>query len=363
MITVETAALAAAMKHAANVVESRNTIPILFNVRLIADGDTLELTSTNLDIEFRQRLPLVDGGALSITVDARRLSAIAGAFDKGSQTRLEMDEKRLVVKSGRSRFLLPTLPVDDFPVMPYDASTPALEIDGTVLAKAIARVEHAISTEETRYYLNGVFFNAENDKLRFAATDGKRAMVLDLDAAWPKAAPEVIVPAKLARTLRGLVDEAGPVTLQWDIRKFRCEIGNITVTGKTIDGTFPDYRRILPKPGDAPMDVDPEALRAALRRVDLIASGIKDRCMIFETGEDVLNITARANEGDEVGEQVPATCQPGTRIGFNTAFLAATLEAIGGDTVEIHTTGPKDPVLFRRKVGGDGCGLLMPVGI
>lgn len=361
-LVIEAGVLARAMKSAAGVVEARNTIPILSNVRMQASAGELELVTSNLDIEYRQRLPLASGGDLATTVDASKLAAIAGAVERGAQISMEIKDRRLAVKSGRSRWLLQSLPVDDFPVLPFDGASVSVAMPGAPLAAAIARTAWSASTEETRYYLCGVFLDAEDGKLRLTTTNGHTLVCLTTETDWPEAAAQVIVPSKYVRTLERLSAEMEGVTLHWSKDKIRADIGTITLTGKLINGTFPDYRRVIPSTGNQRAIIEGEGLRNAVRRMALIGSE-KTRAVKLDVRDNVMALEMTSAEHGIASEELPADCTTTHAAGFNSAYLVQMLEAIGGDTIEIHHSDPRAPALVRRTVPDGVVGVVMPMGI
>lgn len=366
-ITIEAAQLARAMKNAAAIVQPRNTIPILANVRLIAQGNSLELTTSDLDIEYRQTVPLAGAGDLATTVDARRLAALAGAVEPGAQIALALEDAsrtggRLVVKSGRSRWVLPVIGVDDFPVMIAAEGGTGLDIPAADLGPAIDRVVWSVSDEENRYYLLGIFFNCSADKLHLAATNGHTLMTLTTAHAWPQEAPAIIVPTRLCHTLSRLAAEhKGEIALRWTDKQLRADFGDIVVTGKTIDGQFPDYDRVIPAEGKA-TTLAPADLRGAIRRVQLVSSE-KTRTVKVERGKDGLLLGMASAEGSSAAEQVAADCQDDGETGFNVRYLDQMAEHIGGDTIEIHQQDADAPALFRRVVPDGALGVVMPMRI
>jgi len=361
-IIIEAGVLARAMKSAAAVVEARNTIPILSNVRLEAAGGELGLITSSLDIEYRQSVPLVSGDALATTVDARKLSAIAGAVEAGAQIAMEVKDKRLAVKSGRSRWVLPMLPAEDFPVLPFPDAGVTVTMKGSQLSTAIDRTAWSASTEETRYYLCGVFLDGEEGKLRFVTTNGHTLVCLTTEADWPAEARQVIVPSKYVRTLERLCADIGSVVLRWGEEKIRAEIGAITLTGKLINGTFPDYRRVIPSAGNQRAIVDGEQLRKALRRMDLIGSE-KTRAIKLDVRENAMALQMTDAEHGVASEEVPADCTRTHEAGFNSSYLAQMLEAIGGDTIELHQSDPGAAALVRRTVPDGAVGIVMPMRV
>lgn len=362
-VTLESGVLSRAMKTAASIVSARNTIPILSNVRLEVKGDALEVVTSNLDIEFRQRIPIVSGEPLATTVEAKRLSAIAGAVESGAQIALSLGDKRLTVKSGRSRWVLPVLPVDDFPVLPCDASAQPIQMNGPDLAQALNRVLWSVSSEETRYYLCGAFFNMEEGKLRLACTNGHTLAAFTTRQDWPSGWPDVIAPTIALRTIERLCAEAEQISLVWDDAKIRVTAGDVILTAKLIDGVFPDYRRVIPASVENPIIIDPEPTRKALRRVDMVGSK-ETRCVAMTCSADMIDFSmTNGGEGSQACEQVPATCAAGHRTGFNVSYLASALEAIGGDTVEIHQSEPSTMALIRRTINDGSLAVVMPMRV
>jgi DNA polymerase-3 subunit beta len=362
-ITIEAALLAKAMKNAAAIVASSNTIPILSNVKLVAEGETLTLTTSDLDIEFRQAVPLARAGQLAITVDARRLAALAGAAASGAQLSLEETEGRVTARSGRARWVLPALPATDFPSLPPERLCAALEIEGKALATALGRVSWSASSELTRAYLGGVFLNAEAGKVRLVTTNGHTLALVQLAADFPEGGAEVILPTKFVHTLEKLAGEhGGAVALAWDDRKVRAEVGPVVLTGKVIEGNFPDYRRVIPALVDGPVICEPAGLRAALRRVALVSDGKSNAVKLArDTGKLVVSVASQ--EGGTASEELPADCTGGFETGFNGNYLANMLDAIGGDSVALHHGDAGAPSRWQRVVDDGALCVVMPVRV
>ena len=281
--TIERAKLLRCLSHVQSVVERRNTIPILSNVLIEASADGLvKVMATDLDLQVVESLDAVSVDAPgAITVSAHLLFDIARKLPDGSQVSLETADNRMTVKAGRSRFQLPTLPRDDFPVIVEGDLPTSFEIPAKTLAELIDRTRFAISTEETRYYLNGIFLHvSEEDKptLKAAATDGHRLARFTLPR--PEGAegmPDVIVPRKAVGELRKLLDEAldGNVEVDLSASKIRFTLGGeggVILTSKLIDGTFPDYSRVIPTGNDKLLKLDPKSFYEGVDRVATIAT-------------------------------------------------------------------------------------------
>jgi len=348
MITIPSTTLAAALKAAASIVEARNTIPILTMVRLAASGDALEITTTNLDIEYRQTLPCTVTAPFQCAVDAKRLAAMASAAT-GDMTLTPGEKGVIAIKAGRSRWSAPTLPVDDFPVMPVDKLSPPLKMSGEDLAEIIRRTVWATSSDPARSYLGGIFLNDDGGKARYVATNGYALASILTASKWPKGAPNVIVPSDLANTLLGAAGE-GHVTLEWDAGKLRFTAGNLTVTGKMIEGQFPDYNRIYPSPSE-PMAVEAEELLGAVRRVR-IASDAQTRRLRLKREDGVLAVRIEGTSGFEGSEDVVAECSAGFESGVNADYLEGMLKAAESETVSIEQDEPMGTFLVRP-ISGD----------
>lgn len=365
-ITIEAAVLSRAMSAAAKVVEARNTIPILSNVRLVADPviGQLEVLTTDMDIEYRQRVPMASGsGMLRTTVNAGKLRDLVNAVPKGAQLRMTQDGNRLTIQAGRGRWVMHSLPVDDFPSIDF-APTHQLSIEpASRISRMLDRVMWARETETTRYYLHGPLWHCDNGKLRLVTTNGHAMPVVSTDIDWPNDAPEAILAPKFCLTLKDLIsDGAGVLLLSWDAAKMRAEFGDVVLTGKVIDGTFPDYRRVISPPVANPVIVDPESLAEAVRRVKLLGSE-KTRSVKVMFGAGVVTLSHTSVDHGTATEDVPADCAAGHETGFNASYLMDMLTAIGGDSVEIHQQDPGAPTLFRRVVDDGALGIVMPMRV
>lgn len=357
-VTIEAGVLAKAMKHAASIVEARNTIPIFANVRLVAEGDSIEIVTTDLDVEFRQTLPLTQPGALATTVDAKRLAAVVQSVDEKALLTLELEGARLTVKAGRSRWQLPCLPVADFPVFSEHDYPAEVEIAGAALADAIARTIWACGTDLHRVWSHGPLLHAEAGKVALVATDGLALMRVVTAVDYPDGAPQVIVGPKHAKAVQSLAGEhGGPVTIRWSERRVRAEIGATVLTGKTLDAEYAEYRRAMFAFQDAPLLADPALLRGALRRVQLVASE-RTRSVKLERAADKLTLSVNALDSGTAREEVPANASEGPDQGFRVELLDPLLAAVGGETIEIHPSENPPAAMFRRAVDDGALGIL-----
>src|SRR5512139_3361837 len=342
--TIERATLLRCLSHVQSVVERRNTIPILSNVLIEASAEgTIKVMATDLDIQVVETMPAVSvEGAGAITVSAHLLFDIARKLPDGSQVSLETADNRMTVKAGRSRFSLPTLPRDDFPVIVEGDLPTSFEIPARTLAELIDRTRFAISTEETRYYLNGIFFHVTDDELKAAATDGHRLARFTLkrpDGA--EGMPDVIVPRKCVGELRKLLEEAldANVLIDLSASKIRFTLGGengVVLTSKLIDGTFPDYSRVIPTGNDKLLKLDPKSFYEGVDRVATIATE-KTRAVKMALENDKVTLSVTSPDNGTAAEELPADYKAaGFEIGFNANYLKDILSQIDGDNVELH---------------------------
>jgi DNA polymerase-3 subunit beta len=369
--TIERATLLRCLSHVQSVVERRNTIPILSNVLIEAAGDgTVKIMATDLDLQVIETMSAVSvEGAGAITVSAHLLFDIARKLQDGSQVSLETADNRMTVKAGRSRFSLPTLPRDDFPVIVEGDLPTSFELPAATLAQLIDRTRFAISTEETRYYLNGIFIHVSDEELKAAATDGHRLARFTLPK--PDGAdgmPDVIVPRKCVAELRKLLEEALDTNVEIDLSasKIRFTLGGengVVLTSKLIDGTFPDYTRVIPTGNDKLLRLDPRSFYEGVDRVATIATE-KTRAVKMALEPDRVTLSVTSPDNGTAAEEVPADYKSeGFEIGFNANYLKDILGQIEGDTVELHLADAGAPTLIRQNEKSPALYVLMPMRV
>lgn len=369
--TIERATLLKCLSHVQSVVERRNTIPILSNVLIEAAGDgTVRVMATDLDLQVVESLGAVSVESPgAITVSAHLLFDIARKLPDGSQVSLETADNRMTVKAGRSRFSLPTLPRDDFPVIVEGDLPTSFELPATTLAQLIDRTRFAISTEETRYYLNGIFLHVTDEDLRAAATDGHRLARYTISRPdGAEGMPDVIVPRKCVAELRKLLEEALDTNVQVDLSasKIRFTLGGengVVLTSKLIDGTFPDYSRVIPTGNDKLLRLDPKSFWQGVDRVATIATE-KTRAVKMALENDRVTLSVTSPDNGTAAEEVPASyASQGFEIGFNANYLKDILGQIDGDTVELHLADAGAPTLIRQDDKSPALYVLMPMRV
>lgn len=347
-LTISRADLARTLAAVSKVVEHRNTIPILANVLLSADNGQLAVTGTDLDISYSASAPAE--GTLETTVDAKRLSDIARRLSGDVVTITHADDK-LVVKSGRSRFTLPTLPVEDFPHLDAGDLGGHFQLD---FAALVAPVRFAISSEATRYYLCGVHLhNTAEGGIRAVATDGHR--LAHNTACGMPTIPAVIIPAKTV----GIVP-AGEVTVSLSQNKVRFATADTIIVSKLIDGSYPDYQRVIPANNTSVATVDRKELASAVARVSTIESN-RGRAAKFTVAGDNIAVDASGDDGSAHEDVEAEYAGEPIEIGFNTAYIADVLGAASGENVRVSLADSGTPAIFQGK--GDWLALCMPMRV
>jgi DNA polymerase III subunit beta len=367
--TIERATLLKGLGHVHSVVERRNTIPILSNVLIEAEEDGgLRLMATDLDLQINERVEADVSEPGATTVPAHTLFDIVRKLPEGSQVELIAAEGRMQVNAGRARFTLATLPRDDFPVIAEGDLPTAFELPAATLRQIIDKTKFAISTEETRYYLNGIYVHVSDEAqpvLKAAATDGHRlARVTVPRPDGAQGMPGVIIPRKCVAELRKLLDEVdGTVQASLSESKIRFGLGNAVLTSKLIDGTFPDYSRVIPTANDKLLKLDPRALEEGVDRVSTIASE-RTRAVKLSLDRDRVTLSVTSPENGTASEEVSADyAADGVEIGFNARYLLDILGQIEGDVMEVHLADAAAPTLLRENDKAAALYVLMPMRV
>ena len=364
--TIERATLLKSLGHVQSVVERRNTIPILSNVLIEArDDNSIRLMATDLDLQVDESVPATVSQPGATTVPAHTLFDIVRKLPEGSQVELNAAEGKMHLSAGRARFHLSTLPRDDFPVISEGELPTSFELPAATLRQIIDKTRFAISSEETRYYLMGIFLHVADDQLKAAATDGHRlARVVLPKPDGADGMPDVIVPRKCVAELRKLLDEVeGTVEVSLSPTKIRFGLGSAVLTSKLIDGTFPDYNRVIPTANDKLLKLDPKTFSAGVDRVSTIASE-KTRAVKMSVDRDKVTLSVTSPESGTATEELPADYGADTlEIGFNARYLLDILGEIDGDTVEVHLADAAAPTLLRESDKSNALYVLMPMRV
>jgi len=369
--SIERAALLKAVAQAQSVVERRNTIPILANVLIEAQDGDVRFRATDLDIEVVDRADAQVERAGATTVSAVLLHEIVRKLPDGSLVTLTDDgaKGRLTVEAGRSNFSLATLPKEDFPVMATSEYSSNFSAPAVVLRRLFDKSKFAISTEETRYYLNGVYMHISDSDggkvLRCVATDGHR--LARIDAELPSGAaemPGVIVPRKTVGELRKLLDDdEAKIAVSVSETKIRFATPDITLTSKVIDGTFPDYTRVIPQGNTRKLEVDAAEFAKAVDRVATVSSE-RSRAVKLTLAEDKLILSVNAPDSGAAEEELAvAYGDEHLEIGFNAKYLLEIANQVDRENAVFLFNSSGDPTLMREGNDTSAVYVVMPMRV
>jgi DNA polymerase-3 subunit beta len=370
-LTIERASLLKSLAHVQSVVERRNTIPILSNVLLEADSQDLRLTATDMDLSVVEGVSATVEQAGATTAPAHTLYDIVRKLPEGAEVSFAVagDGGRMTLAAGRSNFTLTTLPKEDFPAVGDGTLPQSFAMAAAELQNLIDRTRFAISTEETRYYLNGIYLHAAKSDgmavLRAVATDGHRLARFEMPL--PEGAadmPAVIVPRKTVGELRKLIDEiGGSVEISLSESQVRFAFGETVLTSKLIDGTFPDYERVIPAGNDKVMEVDRKVFFDAVDRVSTISTE-KSRAVKLSLGDGALTVSATSPDSGSAEEslEVGYGGEP-LEIGFNSRYLLDIAQQIEGETAEFALADSASPTIVRDTADASALYVLMPMRV
>lgn len=370
-VTVERAQLLKAMSRVQGVVERKNTIPILANVLMEAEGDRVSLRATDLDIEVIEDVPAIVEQAGTTTVPAHLLHDILRRLPDGAQLNLRLDgsNHRLEVVAGRSRFALATLPREDFPVMASSEYQCTYKIAVPVIRRLFEKSQFAVSTEETRYYLNGVYLHVVDEngarKLRAVATDGHRLARIDADLPeGAEDAPGVIVPRKTVGELRKLLDDdEGEIEVSVSETKIRFAANGLVLTSKVIDGAFPDYSRVIPQSNSRRMEVDAADFAQAVERVATVSQE-RSRAVKLTMEHDRLTLSVTSPDAGSGTDELPvAYADEEMEIGFNARYLIEIASQVDRENAVFLFADPNAPTLVREGEDESAVYVVMPMRV
>lgn len=370
-LVIERRELLKALGHVTSVVERRTTIPILSNVLLRAGENGLEFKATDLEREVIEQAPSDVTTPGSVTVPAHLLHDIVRKLPDGAQVDIRRDpeKERLTLTAGQARFALQTLPAEDFPDLAAGELTHNFELPAHEMKRLIDKTRFAISTEETRYYLNGIYLHTASSEggtaLRAVATDGHRLAQVEL--ACPPGAegmPGVIIPRKTVHELRRLLDAAGDtVRVGVSPAKIRFEMDSVTLTSKLIDGTFPDYGRVIPVGNDKEMKVSNAEFMSAVDRVSTIASE-RGRAVKLAIDKDKLVLSVNNPEGGSATEEISVEYgSTPLEIGFNARYLLDIASQLDGDHARFMLADPGSPTMVKDVSDETALYVLMPMRV
>ncbi|MGO4706397.1 DNA polymerase III subunit beta [Microvirga sp. 2MCAF38] len=370
-VTVERAALLKALGHVHRVVERRNTIPILSNVLLRAEDGALRLKATDLDIEVTETIPADITEAGSTTIPAHVIYDIVRKLPDGAQVSLEMTGElgQMQLRSGRSRFTLQSLPESDFPDLAAGDLPHRFTVSAADLKRLIEKTQFAISTEETRYYLNGIYLHTADVSgspvLRAVATDGHRLARVELPAPnGSEGMPGIIIPRKAVAEIVKLVEDGSEsVQIELSPAKIRLTFDGLVLTSKLIDGTFPDYQRVIPVGNDKLLTVERGDFAKAVDRVSTISSE-RGRAVKLALVEGRLTLSVNNPDSGSATEEIEVDYDAGAiDIGFNARYLLDITAQLDGDTALFKLADPGSPTVIQDREGAPALYVLMPMRV
>ena len=366
--TIDRSSFLKPLGHIYSVVERRNTIPILSNVLIESDASKVSFTATDMDMDIVETVGCIVSSQGKLTVSAHTLYDIVRKLPDGSEIQIELIDLNVEVSAGKSRFILPTLPVDDYPVMTEIEKGNEFSLEAVDLANLIDNTKFAISSEETRYYLNGIYLHVpdiKSDKLRAVATDGHR--LAQAEVPIPKGAenmPGVILPRKAVGEVRKLIDSTdGLVTIIISKTKARFIFPTSILTTKLIDGSFPDYQRVVPKENLNKLLVSNSHFSKAIDRVSTVSME-KSRAVKLSLSNNVLLLQVNSHDLGNASEELDVnyTSDP-IDIGFNARYLLDISGQIQGKDIELSLSDSASPALITDPDQEGVIFVLMPMRV
>ena len=362
--TISREALLRPLQLVSGVVERRQTLPVLSNVLLELRDSELSLTGTDLEVELVGRVLVSDAPKRGeITVPARKLLDICKSLPDDAMIEATLNDSKLILKAGRSRFTLTTLPATEFPVVEEEPDSFSLSVSQAKLKELLESTSFAMAQQDVRYYLNGMLFEVSADYLRVVATDGHRLAMETLAMSNDvQETQQLILPRKGIMELGRLLDDTEEtITLTFGQNHIRAKVPEYTFTSKLVDGKFPDYNRVLPKGGNRVVIGDCQQLRQAFTRVSILSNekyrGVR---VMLSSGE--LRILANNPEQEEAEELVPVEYDgDALEIGFNVSYLIDVLSTLSSEKVRITLSDANSSALLEADQGSDALYVVMPM--
>lgn len=369
-LSIDRSALLRALNHVQSVVERRNTIPILSNVLMKAEDGVLALSSTDMDLEINESVAAKVTMAGATTAPAGTFHEIVRKLPDEAEVELELNAEgtQITVRSGRSQFKLSCLPVADFPEISTGELPSGFSLPASDLRALIDRTKFAMSTEETRYYLNGIYLHeADNDGvkvLRAVSTDGHRLARFEMPL--PEGAadmPAVIIPRKAIGEIRKLIEDAADlIQITLSENKIRFAFDHIVLTSKLIDGTFPDYQRVIPQGNDKIVEIDPKVFSRAIDRVSTISDGKSHALKITLDGK-LMTLSASSPEAGSATEELEVNGDAKMEIGFNAKYLLDITSQIEGEGCRLTLADSASPTIIQDNSDPSSLYVLMPLRV
>lgn len=369
-VTLERSSLLKSLNHVQRVVERRNTIPILSNVLLQAEDGMLRLKATDLDLEVTETVSAMVEKPGATTVPAHMLYDIVRKLPDGAEVILsKSDDTTLSFTSGKSQFRLQILPETDFPDLTAGEFSHTFRIQATAFKGLIDRTQFAISTEETRYYLNGIYFHSVEDDgelvLRAVATDGHRLARAQIDApVGSDGMPGIIIPRKAVGEIQRLLEDPdGSVTIELSDTKIRLTLDSLVLTSKLIDGTFPDYNRVIPAGNDKKLSLERTMFTAAVDRVSTVSSD-RGRAVKLSLSNGSLVLSVNNPDSGSAEEEIAVGySDENMEIGFNSRYLLDITSQLTSEETIFMLADSGSPTLIRDSIDNGAIYVLMPMRV
>jgi DNA polymerase-3 subunit beta len=330
----------------------------------VVEGQQLSLTGTDLEVELVGRVTLEDAAEPGeITVPARKLMDICKSLPSDALIDIRVDDQKLLVKAGRSRFTLSTLPANDFPTVEEGPGSLTFNLPQAKLRRLIERTSFAMAQQDVRYYLNGMLLEVQSGLLRAVATDGHRLAMCSMEATIQQDGKhQVIVPRKgILELARLLTEQDAEVSIVLGQHHIRANTGEFTFTSKLVDGKFPDYERVLPRGGDKLVVADRQGLREAFSRTAIL-SNEKYRGIRLTLAAGLLKIQANNPEQEEAEEEIVVDYNGGgLEIGFNVSYLLDVLGVMGTEQVRLILSDSNSSALLQEADNDDSAYVVMPM--
>jgi DNA polymerase-3 subunit beta len=343
------------------VVERRQTMPVLANVLLSAKNGRLAVTATDLEVELVAGADVTVQAAGDITVPGRKLLDIVRALPDKVTVTLTLDGDKMVVRAGKSRFTLTTLPASDFPTVDEINAQLKFDLDQTALRRMLDKTHFSMAQQDVRYYLNGMLLETDGKMLRTVATDGHRLALCEMELPAKGSSNQVIVPRKGVLELQRLIGEEGSVAVEVGTNHIRVQFGDIRFTSKLIDGRFPEYGRVIPAAPPRTVKADRDVLRRALQRTAIL-SNEKYRGIRLALKPNAMTITAHNPEQEEAEEEIEVIYDGDEmEVGFNVNYLLDALGAVEGAEVELGLTDGNSSCLLRAPGNASSRYVVMPM--
>ncbi len=345
------------------VVERRQTLPVLGNVLINATKKYIKLTATDLEVELQAQVNVAVAEVGDITLPARKLLDICRTLPAEAQLDISVKKDRALVRSGKSRFTLSTLPATEFPVVDKIKSAKRITLPQNKLHELIERTAFAMAQQDVRYYLNGLMLEAEDGILRAVATDGHRLALCQIEAdTGDSSGDQVIVPRKGVQELHRLLEDSdAPVQIEVGSNHIRITTDDLRFTSKLIDGRFPDYHRVIPKNADKQLLVNRELLRQALTRTSIL-SNEKYRGIRLDVSENNIKIQAHNPEQEEAVEEIDANyTEENLVVGFNVTYILDVLNVLDSDDVSVSLSDANSSALINQPGSEDCRYVVMPM--